>query len=47
MSDAKYKQIYMANGLQPGFIAHADYVGFVAEFGRQTEAFLRETRVIK
>jgi len=47
LSDAKYKQIYIANGLQPGFIAHAEYVGFIADFGRQTETFLRETRVIK
>jgi tripartite-type tricarboxylate transporter receptor subunit TctC len=47
LSDAKYKQIYIANGLQPGFIAHAEYVGFITEFGRQTEVFLKETRVIK
>lgn len=47
LADPKYKQIYLANGLQPGFIAHTDYVGFIADFGRQTETFLRETRVIK
>jgi tripartite-type tricarboxylate transporter receptor subunit TctC len=47
LSDAKYKQIYTANGLQPGFIPHADYMTFVADFGKQTEAFLKETRVIR
>jgi len=47
LSDAKYKQIYTSNGLQPGFIAHAAYVTFIADFGKQTEAFLKETRVIK
>ena len=47
LSDTKYKQIYTANGLQPGFIPHAEYTTFVADFGRQTEAFLKETRVIR
>jgi tripartite-type tricarboxylate transporter receptor subunit TctC len=47
LADPKYKAIYTANGLQPGFIAHAEYGKFVADFGRQTEAFLKESGVIR
>ena len=47
LADAKYKQIYTENNLIPGFIAHAQYVQFIAEFGRQTEAFLTESGVIR
>ena len=47
LADATFKKIYVANGLQPGFMPHAEYAAFIAEFGRQTEAFLKETRVIK
>jgi putative tricarboxylic transport membrane protein len=47
LADATFKKIYVANGLQPGFMSHSEYAAFVAEFGRQTEAFLKETRVIK
>ena len=28
-----YKQIYTRNGLQPGFMPHAEYVAFIGEFG--------------
>jgi hypothetical protein len=31
----------------PGFVAHADYVKFMIEFGAQTEAFLKESGVIR
>ena len=47
LADPAYKKIYARNGLEPGFIPHAQYPGFIADFGRQTEAFLRETRVIR
>ena len=47
LEDPEYKQLYLSNSLQPGFIAHAEYVRFMSEFGRETEAFLRESGVIK
>ena len=47
LADPQYKAIYTKNGLQPGFIAHAEYGRFVADFGRQTEAFLKESGVIR
>ena len=47
LADPKYRQVYTQNSLQPGFIPQAEYVKFVAEFGRQTEAFLKESGVIR
>src|SRR5688572_6277738 len=47
LADPKYKQIYTANGLQPGFMPHAEYVAFLNEFARQAEGFLRESGAIK
>jgi tripartite-type tricarboxylate transporter receptor subunit TctC len=47
LDDPEYRQLYTANGLQPGFIGHAEYVGFIDEFGRDTEAFLRDSGVIR
>ena len=47
LADPKYKAIYTKNGLQPGFIPHAEYVKFMSEFGSQTEAFLKESGVIR
>jgi len=47
LEDPEYKQLYLSNSLQPGFIAHAEYVRFMSEFGRETEAFLRESGVIR
>jgi tripartite-type tricarboxylate transporter receptor subunit TctC len=47
LADPQYRAIYSANGLQPGFLNHADYVRFVADFARQTEAFLKESGVIR
>jgi putative tricarboxylic transport membrane protein len=47
LEDPDYKRIYSANSLEPGFIAHAEYVRFMNEFGRDTETFLRESRVIE
>jgi tripartite-type tricarboxylate transporter receptor subunit TctC len=47
LEDPDYKRIYSANSLEPGFIPHAEYVRFMSEFGRDTETFLRESRVIQ
>jgi tripartite-type tricarboxylate transporter receptor subunit TctC len=47
LADPKYKEIYTANSLQPGYQSHADYVKFIANFGDETQAFLKETGVIK
>jgi putative tricarboxylic transport membrane protein len=47
LDDPKYKKLYTDNNLQPGFIAHAEYVPFMDQFGKDTEAFLKESGVIK
>jgi putative tricarboxylic transport membrane protein len=47
LDDPEYRKIYTENGLQPGFMPHAEYVGFMDAFGRDTEAFLRDTGVIE
>lgn len=47
LADPAYQRIYTKNSLLPGFIPHAEYVKFMPEFGRQTEAFLRESGVIR
>jgi len=47
LEDPEYKRLYSENGLQPGFIPHAEYVRFMDEFGKETEAFLKESGVIK
>lgn len=47
LADPSYKAIYTANSLQPGYMAHSDYVTFMNDFGRQTEAFLKQSGVIR
>ena len=47
LADPAYQKIYTKNSLLPGFIAHAEYVKFMSEFGGQTEAFLKESGVIR
>lgn len=47
LADPAYKQLYTKNGLEPGFIPHAEYVRFIGEFGAQTEAFLKGSGVIR
>jgi tripartite-type tricarboxylate transporter receptor subunit TctC len=47
LADPAYKVIYAKNGLLPGFIPSAEYAAFIREFGRETEAFLRESGVIQ
>jgi tripartite-type tricarboxylate transporter receptor subunit TctC len=41
LADPAYKQIYTRNGLQPGFVAHADYARFINDFAAETQAFLK------
>lgn len=47
LEDPQYKKLYTDNNLQAGFIPHAEYVKFIDQFGKETEAFLTETGVIK
>ncbi|MDB5641770.1 MAG: tripartite tricarboxylate transporter substrate binding protein, partial [Hyphomicrobiales bacterium] len=47
LADPAYKKIYVENGLQPAYIGHAEYKKFVADFGQETEDFLKSTGVIK
>jgi tripartite-type tricarboxylate transporter receptor subunit TctC len=47
LGDPAYQLIYTKNNLLPGFIPHVEYMKFMSDFGAQTEAFLKETRVIR
>jgi tripartite-type tricarboxylate transporter receptor subunit TctC len=47
LDDPDYKKLYIEDGLQPGFIPHAEYVAFMDEFGNETAAFLKGSGVIK
>ena len=47
LADPAYKKIYTKNGLEPGFLAHREYVAFMNDFGKQTEAFLKESGAIR
>jgi tripartite-type tricarboxylate transporter receptor subunit TctC len=47
LADPAYRTIYTKNSLEPGFLAHREYVAFMNDFGRQTEAFLRESGAIR
>jgi tripartite-type tricarboxylate transporter receptor subunit TctC len=47
LDDPEYKKLYLDDGLQPGFMAHDEYVAFMNQFGNETAAFLRESGVIK
>jgi tripartite-type tricarboxylate transporter receptor subunit TctC len=47
LADPAYQRIYTKNNLLPGFIPHAEYVKFMGEFGRQTEAFLKESGAVR
>ena len=40
LADPAYTQIYTRNGLQPGFVPHADYGRFISAFAAETQAFL-------
>jgi tripartite-type tricarboxylate transporter receptor subunit TctC len=47
LDDPAYRALYTANGLQPGFMPHDEYVTFMASFGKETETFLHESGVIE
>lgn len=47
LADPDYKKAYSAEVLVPNFIPHKDYPAFVNDFATRTEAFLKETGVIK
>jgi tripartite-type tricarboxylate transporter receptor subunit TctC len=47
LADPAYRKIYTRNSLEPGFLAHREYVPFMSDFGRQTEAFLKESGAIR
>jgi putative tricarboxylic transport membrane protein len=47
LADPEYKKTYTRNGFEPGFLPHREYVAFMNDFGRQTEAFLRESGAIR
>jgi tripartite-type tricarboxylate transporter receptor subunit TctC len=47
LEDPEYKKLYLEDGLQPGFMAHEEYVAFMNQFGNETAAFLKESGVIR
>jgi putative tricarboxylic transport membrane protein len=47
LEDPAYRTLYMDNSLQPGFMPHAEYAAFMREFGEETEAFLKQSGVIR
>jgi tripartite-type tricarboxylate transporter receptor subunit TctC len=47
LDDPDYKKLYTDDGLQPGFMAHDEYVAFMNQFGNDTAAFLKESGVIQ
>jgi tripartite-type tricarboxylate transporter receptor subunit TctC len=47
LADPRYKQLYTQNGLQPGFVPHAEYVRFMDGFAKETTAFLKQSGVIR
>jgi tripartite-type tricarboxylate transporter receptor subunit TctC len=47
LADPDYKRVYEAENLVPSFIPHAEYGPFIQQFATESEAFLRETGVIR
>ena len=47
LDDPEYKKLYLEDGLQPGFMAHEEYVAFMNQFGNETAAFLKDSGVIR
>jgi putative tricarboxylic transport membrane protein len=47
LDDPEYKRLYIEDGLQPGFMAHDEYVAFMNQFGNETAAFLKASGVIR
>jgi putative tricarboxylic transport membrane protein len=47
LDDPAYRKIYTENSLQPGFIPHGEYIKFMESFGKDTEAFLKDSGVVE
>lgn len=47
LEDPAYRKRYTENSLQPGFMAHDEYVAFMDTFGKETAAFLQSAGVIE
>jgi putative tricarboxylic transport membrane protein len=47
LDDPAYRKIYTENSLQPGFIPHGEYIKFMESFGKETEAFLKDSGVVE
>jgi len=47
LDDPEYKKLYIADGLQPGFMPHDEYAAFMTTFGNDTAAFMKESGVIR
>jgi tripartite-type tricarboxylate transporter receptor subunit TctC len=47
LEDPAYRKLYTDNSLQPGFMPHAEYGAFMREFGAETEAFLKQSGVVR
>lgn len=47
LADPAYQKVYRAESLVANFIPHAKYQGFIENFGATTEAFLKESGVLK
>ena len=47
LDNPEYKKLYIADGLQPGFMPHDQYVAFMNTFGNETATFLKESGVIR
>jgi tripartite-type tricarboxylate transporter receptor subunit TctC len=47
LAEPRYKELYTRNGLIPGFMPHREYVAFMTQFGRETEAFLKSSGTIR
>lgn len=47
LENPEYKAAYTASDLRPDYIPHAEYGPFIESFAAETEAFLKQTGVIK
>ena len=47
LEDPVYRKLYTENGLQSGFIPHAEYMVFIEKFGHDIETFLHAAGVVE
>jgi putative tricarboxylic transport membrane protein len=47
LADPEYQKAYAAESLVANFIPHEEYQAFIGDFAKETEAFLKESGVIK